>query len=797
MALLLRDLRFAIRRLLRTPLFTLIAVLVIGMGIGMNTAVFTVMDAAILRPLPYQNADRLVVVSGSHPQIGRFSASYPDFLDLKEKSRSFDYFGAFYQKGFTLTSGGEPERVKGYCVSAAFFSMLGVKPALGRFFSPEEELGRGAPVVVLSHTLWRDRFGSDPLVVGRHLTLDSEEYAVAGVTPADFEPPLSAQLWIPLNVQADDRTDRGSRFLGMIAKLKPGVTIEQAQAELNVITDQLARQYPDTNAGRRAVLTSLHEELTGEDKQPLLMTLAAVTFVLLIACFNLANLFMARALSRTKQTGILLALGAGRVRVAAEFLAESMLLALAGGALGVVLSLWLRDVIAAWLSVGPQIQIKANAGVLLFALGISLLTGLISGLVPAIRISRVDPLGMIKEGGNSGSTASRNSLLKALVSAEVGLTLALVIGAFLMLKSLSMLQKVDLGFDPADLLTMNVSIPEKKYATPERQLAFFTQILQQAEAIPGVKAATLVSQVPMGRSFQATKFSIEGRPSSSGSQMNRARYHVVGPRYFEVMKIPLASGRAFTEQDRKGSQDVVVVSRKMADTYWPHEDPIGQRINLEDAPQKWLTVVGVVGDVKYSGLSAEPAAEFYLPFLQAPQPNMFLVLRGPNPAALAKPARGAVWAVDNQQPVEDLRTMEQIINERLGRTRSLTTIISGFGLMALALAGLGIYGVTSYSVRRRTREIGIRMALGARRGAILALVVRQSLFFIMVGVAAGLGSAVVFARLISGFLYGVQPIDPATFAISSAVLIAIGLMASYFPARKATQVDPALALRQE
>jgi putative ABC transport system permease protein len=580
-------------------------------------------------------------------------------------------------------------------------------------------------------------------------------------------------------------------------QLKPGVAIGQAQAELNVLADQLAQQYPDTNAARRAALTSLHEELTGEDRQPLLMTLAAITFVLLIACFNLANLFMARALSRTKQTGILLALGAGRARVAVEFLAESMLLALAGGALGVVLSLWLRDVIAAWLAIGPQIRIEANAGVLLFALGVSLLTGLISGLIPAIRVSKVDPLELIKEGSNSGSTSSRNNLLKVLVSAEVGLTLALVIGAFLMLKSLSMLQKVELGFDPADLLTMDISVPEKRYATPEQQATFFTQVLQQAEAVPGVKGATLVSLVPMSRSFQAMKFSIAGREPASGNQMNRARYHVVGPGYFEVMKIPAVSGRAFTEQDRKGSQEVVAVSRKMADTYWRNEDPVGRRIKLEDMPDKWFTVVGVVGDVKYSGLSAEPAAEFYLPFLQAPQPNMSLVMRGPNPASLTKLARGTVWAVDNQQPVDNVRTMEQIIDDRLGRTRSLTDIISGFGLLALALAGIGIYGVTSYSVRQRTREIGIRMALGARRGNIIALVVRQSLFFIMVGVAAGLAGAVACARLISGFLYGVQPVDPVTFVLASAVLLAIGVLASYLPARRATWVDPALALRQE
>jgi putative ABC transport system permease protein len=794
---LLRNVRFAVRRLLKTPTFTIIAVLVIALGIGMNTATFSVIEGVVLRPLPYAGAERLVVVSGSHPQIGRFSASYPDFADLKSQSQSFEYFGAYYQKGFTLTGHNEPHRVQGYYVSADFFPMLGASPALGRFFLPSEEMSQGAPAVVLSHALWRDRFGSDASIVGRHLTLDSEVYTVAGVSPPDFQPPFSSQLWVPLTMPEEDRGDRSTRFLGMLAKLKPGVGVGQAQAELDTIARRLEEQYPGTNAGRRAALTSLHEELTGEDKQPLLMTFAAVAFVLLIACFNLANLFMARAISRVKQTGILLALGASRAQVAAQFLIESMVLALSGGALGIFFSLWARDLIVSWLAIGPQMKIETAPRVMLFALGASLLTGLIAGLVPALRISKIDPLGLIKEGGNSGSTGGRNSLLKALVSAEVGLALALVVGALLMLKSLSLLQKVDLGFDPNDLLTVSVSIPEKKYKTPEQQAAFFTQMLQQIAAVPGMTSASLVSIIPMGSSFQATKFSVEGRPAPTGSQINRARYHVVSPPYFETMKIPLASGRGFTEQDRDGSQKVVIVSRKMAEQYWPNEDPVGRRISLEDAPQTWLTVVGVAGDVKYGGLTAEPGAQFYLPFLQSPQPSMSVVLRGPHPTALAKPVRNAVWAVDSTQPVERVRTMEQIINDRLGRTRSLTNIISIFGLMALLLAGLGIYGVTAYSVRQRTREIGIRMALGAKQSHVVLLIVRQSLFFILIGVAAGLAGALGFMRVISALLYGVQPTDPASLALSAAVLVAVGMVASYFPARKASRVDPVMALRQE
>lgn len=796
MGLILRVLRLAFRRLLRTPLFTLVAILGIAAGIGSNSAVFSVVNGVIFRPLPFENAERLVVVSGQHPNIGRFSASYPDFVNLKESSTSFEHFAAFYHKSFALTGRQEPERLSGVSASASFFPMLGARPVLGRFFSEEEE-ARKTPVVVLSHTLWRDNFGSDPTIVNQNLTLNDESYTIIGVAPANFRPPMGAQLWIPLKLSEEVKADRGERFLSMFAKLKPDADPQRALSELNVVASQLQQQYPDTNAGRRIILISLHEELTETDRLPLLLTQGAIAFVLLIACFNLANLLMARALSRTKEIGINLALGASRWNVVMQFLAESLLLVLCGGALGLLVSLWMRDIIVYWLGVSPLIQTDIDLSTLLFTLTLSILTGLLSGLVPALRISRVNPLEILKEGGDSGSTPGRHNLLKVLVSAEVGLALALVIGTILMLKSLTALRQVDLGFNPDNLLTMKVSLPEAKYATPVQQSAFFTEVLQKAEVLPGVQGAALVNVAPLNEMFYASKFYIEGQPPPSGNQINRASYHIVSPQYFSTLKIPLLAGRVFTEQDRKGAQEVVIISQKMAKWFWPGEDPIGKRFSHESAQGPWVTIVGVVGEVKYRGAATEPEPEFYLPYLQLPEPSMALVIRGLNPEALIRPARDAVWAVDKNQPIDSVLTMEQIIDERLGKESALANIIGLFGLTALMLAGLGIYAVTAYSVTQRTREIGIRVALGAPRANILTLIVKQSLLFILAGVAAGVVTAIVLSRTITSLLFGVEPVDAVTFTLSSLILVFIGVTASYIPARRASLVDPAIALRHE
>lgn len=794
---LFRDVRFAYRRLLKTPLFTLIAIAGIAVSIGANTAVFTLINGIVLRPLPYEHADRLVYVYGQHPQIGSFSASYPDFADLKENSKSFEYFAAFYQKSFIFTRGSGTERLRGVSVSADYFPMFDGKPFLGRFFRPQEEMSNDAPVAVLSYAVWRDRFASDQGILGQTVTLNSESYTVIGVTEEDFRPPVGAQVWVPLKVSDEAKTERGTRSLGMLARLKPGATIKEAQTELNLITSQLEQQYPDTNSGRSAVAVSLHEQLTQTDRVPLLMTFGAVVFVLLIACFNLSNLFMARALARRRQVGISLALGATRANVIVQFLSESLLLAFIGGALGLLFAVWARDLILAWLPISPLIQTNIDIRILLFTLGVALLTGLIAGLAPALQISRVDPLQVIGEGGRSGMSASRSNLLRALISAEVALALTLVVGAILMLKSLSMLQNVDLGFNPDDLLTANISIAERKYPTPEEQTIFFTQVLERAQAIPGVQGAALVSLIPLSETSQATKFFIEGRPPASPEEVNRTSFHVVSPRYFETMKIPLISGRYFTEQDRKDTQDVGIISKKMAERFWPNQDPIGQRINLEDEPERFITIVGVVGDVKYLGLDAESEVELYQPFVQSPQLSMAVVLRGANPSSFVSSLRSVVWEVDKNQPVDSVRTMEQMIEARLGKDRALTKLLGLFSFIAVFLAGMGIYGVISYSVSQREREIGIRMALGAQKNDILGLIMKQSLLFILIGVAAGLVGALILTGTISSMLYGVQPTDLTTFVLSPLLLLVIGLVASYIPARRALRVEPIIALKEE
>lgn len=797
MGSILRNLRFAIRRLLKTPIFTFIAIIGIAISIGANTAVFSLINGIVLRPLPYEHADRLVVVSGHHPQIGSFSASYPDFFDIKENSTAFEYFAAFYQKNINLTTSTGTDRVRGLFVSASYFPMFGVQPVVGRFFLPKEEMTKEAPVVVLNYGLWRDRFGSDPQVAGRSVILNGESYTIIGVAPATFKPPVSGHVWIPLYVPDDAKTARGTRSLGMIGMVKPDISIKEAQTQLDVITRQLEQQYPDTNAGRRAVAVPLHEHLTKKDRVPLLMIFGAVIFVLFIACFNLTNLFMARALARMKQVGISLALGATRMNVVMQLLTESMLLALTGGALGLLFAVWTRDILVTWLSVTPLIQTTIDLRILLFTLGVSLLTGFISGLVPALKVSRVNPLSIISGGNSSGLSSRRSNLLRGLVSVEVALALTLVIGAILMLKSLSALEQVDLGFNTDNLLTANISLPEGKYSTPEQQTTFFNQVLQQAEALPGVQGAALINLIPFSETSQATKFLIEGRPAPTGEQINRASYHTVSPRYFEAMNIPLISGRAFTEHDRKGAQDVAIISKKMAERFWAGTDPIGQRISLEDTPETLITIVGVVGDVKYLGLEAESEVELYQPFLQSPEASMALVLRAANTSALSAPVRQVVWSVDKNQPVDNIKTMEQIIEARLGKERALTKLLGLFSFVAVFLAGLGIYGVISYSVNQRTREIGIRMALGAKRGDILGLILKQSLIFTLLGVGVGLVGAQALTWAISGLLYGVRPLDLTTFALSSLLVILIGMIASYIPARRALYIEPGIALREE
>lgn len=793
----IQNLRFAVRRLIKSPLFTLIAVLSVAAGIGINSAVFSLVNGIVLSSLPYKDAERLVLVVGHHPQIGRFSASYPDFLDLKEKSKSFEYFAGFQQKGFTVMGNESPEKFRGLIVSADFFPMLGVTPALGRVFLSQEEMGQGAPVVVLSYALWRDWFGADKNIVGQNITINSVSYTVIGVTPANFRPPVGGRFWLPLQVPDEAKADRGIRFLRILAKLKPGVTIEQAQAELSLIGSQIEQQYPTTNAGRQALVIPLQNELAQTDRRSVLLTLGAVAFVLLITCLNLANLFMARALTRAKEIGIRTALGASRMHVAMQFLTESMLLTLIGGALGLLFSLWARDIMLAALAVSPLFRTNLDIRIILFTVGITFLTGLLSALIPAIRILRIDPLHTLKEGGSSGLTPSRRSLIKNLISVEVGLALALTVGAILMFKSFVALQNVDLGFSSDNLIAMNISLPEKKYDTPDKQTDFFAQVLQRVKALPGAQQATVVSLVPLFGSLQASKFSIEGKPSPPDEEINRAGFHIVSPEYFSTMKIPLISGRVFTEQDGKTSQPVAVISQKMARRFWPDEDPINRRFSTEDEANKWITIVGVVGDVKYLGLTAESDAEYYLPFLQSPRPGMAVIVRGSNPTSLIKQMRSSVFAVDKNQPLDNIQTMDEILDDQLRKPRSLAKVIGLFGVTALLLAGLGIYGITAYSVKQRTREVGIRMALGAGRFNVLALIVRQSLVHILIGIVAGVVGAGLLTRAISGVLYGVQPNDMSTYLVAALILLTTGIAASYIPARKAAMVDPVTALRDE
>jgi putative ABC transport system permease protein len=787
----------AVRRLVKSPVFALTAILGVAACIGINSAVFAVVNGLVLRPLPYEGSERLVLVTGQHPQIGRFSSSYPDFVDLKTRSNSFEYLAAFQQRGFTVITNEVPQKFRGLIVSADFFPMLGVTPALGRFYSSDEELGKGGPVVVLSHGLWRDEFNADPKVIGKSVTINSVSYTIIGVTPQDFRPPVGGRFWLPLQVSSEARDDRGTRFLRILGKLKPGVTIEQAQTDLSLVASQLEQQYPNTNASRGALVIPLQSELTKTDRLPLLLTLGAVVFILLITCLNLANLFMARALARAKEIGICMALGLGRMYVVKQFLTESMLLALTGGALGLFFSFWMRDILVASLEVSTLFRTDLDFRILLFTTGIILLTGIISGLIPALRISSIDPLHTLKEGGSSGSTPGRRTLLKGLVSAEVGLALALTIGAMLMYKSLLMMQHVNLGFNSDDLIVMTLSLPEKKYDTEDKQASFYTEVREAVKSLPGAGEATLTSLAPLSPSVQASKILIEGRPPASGQQLDRANYHVVSDEYFSTMNVPLLSGRVFTSEDRKGSEPVAIIGEKMAKRFWPNEDPLNRRFKTDDSEDPWLTIVGVVADVKYVGLIRDSEPEYYVPFLQNPQPDMEVLMRGADTSSLMKQMREKVFAIDKYQPVDKIGTMSDTIDEQLGKTRSLAKVIGLFGVTALLLAAAGIYGITSHSVKLRTREVGVRMALGARSINVLTLIVRQSLKYVLTGIVAGLVAGFFLSRAISSLLFGVQSLELKTYVLAALLLILTGIAASYIPARRATRISPASALRDE
>jgi putative ABC transport system permease protein len=799
---LLQDLRYGLRRLSRSPGFTLVAVGALALGIGANTAIFSVVNAVLLRPLPYPEPEQLVQVYESRPRqnMTRVDVSPNEFLAWADEGGSFRQLAAVDFASFNLTGRGEPERVSGALVTASYFPLFGVRPAHGRAFLPEEDQPGRDNVVVLGHELWQQSFGADPAVVGRAVNLDGTACTVVGVMPQGFRLPQNAKLARPVAFTAQDRTRAGSHFLTVYGRLKPGVTGELAAAELAAVAGRLEQTFAQTNVGHQVMLAPLHEELVGDVRPALLLLLGAVGLVLLIACANLANLLLARAAARRKEVAVRAALGASRWRIVRQLLAESVLLSGAGGAAGLLLAVWGVDLLVGLDPAGVQRvgAVSLDAGVFAFTAALSLLTGLLFGLAPALQASKTDFVETLKEGGrSSGGGPARSRLRSALVVAEVALTVVLLVSAGLLTKSFRRLLDVDPGLDPRGVLTLDLSLPDTKYAESHQVAAFYRQLLESVAALPGVEAAGAVSVLPLAGSDNSNFVQIEGRPPLPAGQALRAGRRNVSADYFKALRIPLKGGRGFADADSAEAPRVAVINEAMARAFFAGEDPLGKRLRTGDN-NPWVTVVGVVGDVRHRGLDVDVRPEMFFHAAQTPSREMTLVVRAAgDPLALVGAARERVLAVDRDQPVGNVKTMETWLAESLASRRFAVLLLGLFALVAAALAAVGLYGVVSYTVAQRTHELGLRLALGARPRDVLRLVIRQGMSMTLVGAVVGLVAALAFARLMSGLLFGVAAHDPATFVGVPVLLLAVALLACYVPARRATKVDPMVALRHE
>jgi len=812
------DLRCALLLLRARPGFAAVVALTLALGIGANTAIFSVVNAVLLRPPPFPNPDQLVYVYEHNLQVNlrRSIASPANFLDWRERNHVFAEMSAWRTWFYTLTAGGEPEQVWGVCTSSNFFQLLGVRAARGRTFLPaEEHAGRDA-VVVISHGLWRRRFGADPNLIGQTIVVDRRPLTVIGILPADFNlfgGQRQYDLWMPF-VFERDQLRRDDYSILVFARLRPDRSLDQAQAEMSGIARQLEQEYPATNRHRGVQVITMREQQIESLRPALLVLLAAVGLVLLIACANVAHLLLAHTSARRKELAVRAALGARPWRLARQLLVESLVLAGLGGALGLLLAVWglalLRAVLPAdGVGAIPRVdQIGLDPTVLLFTLLISFLTGIIFGSAPAVRSARANLNVMLKGAAHPGESQRGRRLSGLMVVSEVALAAVLLIGAGLMLRSLHRLLAVNPGLDPANLLTMQLWLSASNYPEAHEVTTFYRQTLERIRALPGVEAASAINFLPFSGWWDFVDFAIEGRAPAAPGEAFTAPYRVIDPDYFRAMRIPLRQGRPFTEQDTGETTGVAIINETMARRFWPGENPVGQRIQTSfpaaSAPWRprsnnaWLTILGVAGDVRELGLAEEIAPQIYLPYRQQPSSLMTLVVRAPTePGGLAAAVRRAVLEGDKNQPVTEVKGMEQIIAESVSRRRLNLFLLGVFALLALVLATGGISSVVSYSVTQRTREIGIRLALGAQPGDMLGLVVGQGMLLIIIGLAVGLIGAWALTRLMASLLYGVTTTDPATFAIVTLLLTVVALLACYVPARRATKVDPIIALRCE
>ena len=811
---LLQDIRFGLRMLLKSPSVSIVATIALALGIGANTAIFSVVNAVLLRPLPFPNPESLVALFETDLQRGlqRGTHSYPNFFDIRSQNTAFERVSTYRSGDYIMTGRGEPARLQGAIVTSDLLPLLGVQPMLGRMFLPDEdkpsETGR---VVILSQPLFQKRFNADPSVLNQAITLNGVTYTVVGVMPAGFEFPIQnepVELWTTIAGDASGQTpvttQRGAHFLRVIGRLKPGVTLEQAQADLTTIASRLEQQYPDTNTHRGLRVDSALSALVGDVRPTLFILLGAVACVLLIACANVANLLLARATSRHKEMAIRTALGASRVRVIRQLLTESVLLSLLGGAVGLLLAVWWSDLLVALgkEDIPRAVQVGIDWRVLGFTLGVSLLTGLIFGLAPAFHSAKSELVESLKEGAR-GTSAGRfaNLVRKGLVVIELGFAVLLLTGAGLLIQSLWRLQKVNSGLEPQNVLTFNVGLPEVKYDYA-KQSQFFIDLKSRLEATPGVQAASSILPLPLSGDRFSISFEIEGRPMAPKDHPV-GDFFSTGVGYFRAMGIPMIKGRDFDDRDRHGATPVVIITESLARQFFPNEDPIGKRIKpgintIEGEKTTMREIIGVVSDVRNRSLDAEPKPAYYVPQTQVPFDQMAMVVKtSGDPHSLVSAATKQVAALDQDVPVFAVKTMEEYLSASVAAPRFSTTLLSIFAAVALVLTVVGLYGVMSYSVAQRRNEIGIRLALGAQSRDVLLMIVKQGGLLIVMGLVIGLAGAFALTRLLASLLFGVTAKDPFTFAAVAVLLAIVALLACYVPALRATRVDPIEALRYE
>lgn len=810
MEMLLKDVRYAVRSLLKHPAFTIVAVLTLALGIGANTAIFSVVNAVLLKPLGFKNPEQLVMVweEASFAGFPRNTPAPANYFDWKGLNHSFESMAALDERNFNLTADGEPEYVTASGVTANFFSLLGVQPLLGRSFQFDEDTFKANKVVLLSYSLWQSRYGGERNIIGRDILLNGERHTVVGVMPRDFqflERPV--RLWVPIAFDTDAVTNRGSHYLTVVARTKPGISPASAQTDMQTLMSAIAKDHPnETFEGKLGVVVvPLHEELSGDSRRPLSMLLIAVGFVLLIACANLASLMLSRAASRRREIAVRTALGASRTRIVRQLLTESLLLGLSGGVIGLLLATWsfhfLKKLIPPGMSV--SVTLAPDSRMFLFAISISILTAVVFGLAPALYAAHVDLNEALKQTSGRGAALGSNRLRRAMVVAEVGLSLVLLIGAGLLIQTLFHLLNQYSLLSPEQVLTMRTELPHEKYREPAQRSAFYQQVLERVQHLPGVVSAGFTTTVPLTWKGGTSGFYPEGTKQPLPGMSYDACHRQVSAAYLQTMRIPLRAGRYFDEHDNGQGMPVAIINETMARQYWPGEDVLGKRFKLGDPDENipWFTIVGLAADLRQMGLDQPVKAEMYFPYQQAKEvwftPRDLAIRVSGNPMSIVSSVREAVRAVDPNQPVSNIATMDELLSEETAQRRIGMILLVSFAALALLLAALGIYGVQAYFVVQHTNELGVRLALGATPANIVGLILKKGMSLTLLGVAVGMVASFVLTRLMTSLLFGINPVDPITFASVTVLLVTVSFMACWIPARRAAKTDPLEAIRYE